>query len=405
MTTDKVSLSTGKSLALDSRQQTALTDFLVRLVQTKSLSTAEGPLSVVIKDELASIGVGDVQVDSIGNVVARLGTGEGPTLLYNAHMDTVQATDEAWEHAPLAAEVEDGVLYGLGACDMKGSLAAMVYAVQSLLQTGTPLNGQLVLAFVVQEETCEGLAMHSLDEELNLNPDWVLLGEPTDMHMSLGQRGRVMLKVTVRGRSSHAARPDLGQNAITAAARLIFGIELLSSEMLNDPLLGPGSVAVTHIESHEVSLNAIPDRCTFYVDRRLTLGETPNMALSQMERVIVTENTDADVEITEYRARSYTGQQCEGRESFNAWAIEAQHPLVTALKDAAGQVLGKQPKSIYWQFSTDGVYTMSEANIPSIGFGPGNPDHAHTVNDHVRLDDVSRAAHVYALLAASLLSA
>ena len=389
-------------LALQLEERAAMTEFLRRLVQTPSLSTKEDVVADLVEAELAHVGVGDVGRDSMGNVIARLGSPGGPTLVYNTHLDTVGATNAGWVEDPFAARVDGDVLYGLGACDAKGSLAAMTYAAGRLAQLDA-LQGQLVLAFVVQQETCEGLGMRAVVEEGGVKPDWVVLGDPTDMQISRGQRGRVRLRVTTQGKASHAARPDLGQNAIVGAARLIFGIDMLTAEMHDDPFLGPGSVAVTHIESQEASLSAIPDQCTFYVDRRLTLGETVNMALAEIERIIATEGVDAEVEITEYEATSYTGVQCNEREAFNAWALEADHPLVTSLGETVRHTLGYEASLIHWPFSTDGVYTMGEADVPTVGFGPGNPDHAHTVNDQVRIDDLANAAHVYAALAARLL--
>jgi putative selenium metabolism hydrolase len=262
-----------------------------------------------------------------------------------------------------------------------------------------------MLTYTVQEETCEGLGMRCLVEESGLQPDWVVVCEPTDMQISRGQRGRVMLKVTTHGKSSHAARPDLGENAINAAARLIFGIDLLSADLHSDPFLGPGTVAVTQIECLSPSRNAIPDQCTFFVDRRLTLGETVGMAVAEVERVIATEGVRAEVEVYEYSATSYTGKPCREREAFNAWAMEPGHEFVAALSDSVRHALGYTPHLIRWDFSTDAVYTIGAANIPTLGFGPGQPDHAHTIHDQVRLADVADAAHVYAALAAALLSA
>jgi putative selenium metabolism hydrolase len=402
MSTDKALSTLTADLALQLEERAAMTEFLRRLVQTPSLSTKEDVVADLVKAELAHVGVGDVGRDSMGNVIARLGSPGGPTLVYNAHLDTVGATNAGWVEDPFAARVDGDVLYGLGACDAKGSLAAMTYAAGRLAQLDA-LQGQLVLAFVVQQETCEGLGMRAVVEEGGVKPDWVVLGDPTDMQISRGQRGRVRLRVTTQGKASHAARPDLGQNAIVGAARLIFGIDMLTAEMLDDPFLGPGSVAVTHIESQEASLSAIPDECTFYADRRLTLGETATMALAEIERIIATERVQAEVEVTEYHARSYTGKVCSGREAFNAWGLEAEHPLVASLSEVVRRALGYEARLTHWHFSTDGVYTMGEAGIPTVGFGPGNPDHAHSVEDQVRLDDVANAAHVYAALGAHLL--
>jgi putative selenium metabolism hydrolase len=390
-------------LALGEGEREAMFDFLQRLVRTPSPSGQEGEMVRLVLAELESLGVSDVHTDSLGNVIARLGSGDGPTLLYDAHMDTVKAAQTGWPHDPLAATIQDGVLYGLGACDMKSGLAAMVYAAGRLAAQRIALAGQLVLACVVQEEPCEGYSISHLLVESGIQPNWVVLGEPSDLKVMLGQRGRVMLRVTVPGRTCHGSRPDLGENAIYAASRLIFGIELLADQMADDPLLGPASVAVTRIESDAPSLNAIPDRCVLYVDRRLTLGETPKRALTEIEAIIAREGIGAEVEITEYVATSYTGLECRRREAFNAWALDEDHLLVTAIYKAAEGALGFAPEVGRWAFSTDGVYTMGEMQIPTVGFGPGNPDHAHTVHDQVRLDDVAKAAHVYAGLAVALL--
>jgi putative selenium metabolism hydrolase len=182
---------------------------------------------------------------------------------------------------------------------MKGSIASVTYAAKRLVETDVELNGSLILAFVVQEERCEGCALKLMVEEEGIRPDWVILAEPSDLTIRRGHRGRVLFKVMVRGKSSHGSRPDLGENAITAAVRLIFSIDLLAAGLANDPFLGPGTLAVTHIESQGASANAIPDACTFYIDRRLTLGETATRAQMQIE-ASSSVRIQASVEIMEY---------------------------------------------------------------------------------------------------------
>ena len=300
--------------------------------------------------------------------------------------------------------IKNGVLYGLGATDMKGALAAMVYAAGLVQAHERELKGSMMLAFVVQEEPCEGLAVRMLMEEEEIRPDWVVLGEPTDLQISRGHRGRVMLRVTTRGRSSHASQPHLGDNAVYAAARLIFGVEMMQDDLPKDPLLGPGTIAVTDIRSRSASLNAVPDMCTFYLDRRLTLGETASGALAQVEALIAREGLAATVEITQSQATSYAGHSCQAEEAFPAWVLEAEHPLVSRLRQTVARTLGNHPRVIHWDFSTDGVYTMGQVNIPTVGFGPGDPNRAHTTQEQVRLKDVVRAAEVYTAFALDMLS-
>jgi len=393
---------------LSAQDQQKMVAFLRDLIRTPSLSCQEGAVATRIADEMRAIGFRDVAMDRIGNVIGRTGgpgRGRGPVLLFDGHMDTVGAPNpSAWRHAPFGAEIEKGVLYGLGACDMKGALAAMVYAGKLIAESHLPLKGDLVIACVVQEEPCEGLAARVLVEEEGVRPDWVVLGEPTSMNIARGQRGRVEFQVTAHGRACHASQPELGENAVYAASRLIFGMELLSGNLGHDRFLGAGSLAVTHIQSEAGSRNVVPDRCSFILDRRLTLGESEAKALAEVQSVIAREGVRADVQVTEYRSTSFTGYAASQREYFPAWATDENHPLVQALERAVREESGARAKITQFPFSTDGVYTAGVLGIPTVGLGPGDEKLAHTADEHVRLDDVIQAAHIYARLAASLLA-
>jgi putative selenium metabolism hydrolase len=382
----------------------AMTTFLQELVRIPSLSHHEGAVAARLADEMRSVGLDEVWTDRIGNVIGRIGSGEGPKLLLNGHLDTVDVGDpQRWLHAPYDGVEKDGILYGRGACDMKGGLAAMVYGAKALLDSGADLAGDLYLVGVVQEEPCEGLGMRVLVEEEGIRPDYVVLCEPSDLQVRLGHRGRLEMQMEVRGRAAHASSPSLGDNAIHNAARLIFGLELLASRLPTDPFLGQGSLTVTEIESEAASRNAVPDRCTFYVDRRLTLGETENKALAEVQNIINTEEMDAQVRVTEYRATSYAGYECRIKNAFPAWAMPEHHPLVQTTARSVRETLGYRPRLGRWAFSTDGIYTSGVANIPTVGFGPGEERYAHTLDDQVRLKDVADAARVYARLAIELL--
>ncbi len=389
---------------LSPQDRNDLTAFLRDMVQTPSPSTQEGAVAKRIVAEMTRLGFRDVRTDRIGNVVGWIGPGHGPVLMLNGHMDTVRVSDpETWSRAPFGAEVEDGLLYGLGACDMKGGLAAMVYGAKLLRDAGVALKGDVVVACVVQEEPCEGIGSRVLIEEEGVRPEWVVLGEPTDLNVSRGHRGRLEMCLVAHGRSAHAACPDLGDNAIYTAARLSFGLELLAGQLGDDDFLGPGTLAVTDISSIASSRNAVPDRCELIIDRRLTLGENETKALAEVQRVIAREGVRAEVEVTEYHAVSYTGYTCDAREFYPAWVMPEDHPLVTAAVRAVRAQLKRRPQVGRWDFSTEGVYTAGVADIPTVGFGPGDPHHAHTADEYVRLSDVYAATEVYARLAAGLL--
>ena len=401
---------------LPSQDRSDLVAFLQDLIRTPSPSTEEKAVAERLAEEMRRVGFPRVRRDRIGNVIGCLpstvseaasghrGAGAGPRLIYDGHMDTVSVSDPAsWSRDPYGAKIEGGVLYGLGACDMKGALAAMVYGSKALIDAGVQLAGELCVVGIVQEEPCEGLAMQVLIEEEGIRPDFVVLGEPSNLQIKRGHRGRVEMKVTVRGRSCHASTPRRGRNAVYDAARLIFGVELLASQLADDAFLGRGSIAVTQIESSAASRNAIPDSCAFYIDRRLTLGETEAKALAEIQRVIARERVQARVEVTDYQATSYAGYECRAREFYPPWALDQDHPLVQATGKAIRETLGYRPKIGQWAFSTDGTYTMGRANIPTVGFGPGEERFAHTVDDQIRLADVVAAARVYARLAVEVL--
>lgn len=384
----------------------ALVQFARELIQLPSPSGQEGAVAQRLAGEMRRLGWQDVFTDRIGNVVGRLGSGEPPILLYNGHMDTVGPGDlKQWAHDPYAAELEKGVIHGLGAVDMKGALAAMAYAAPAILAHAPRLKGTLYFVGVVQEEPAEGLGMKVLVEEEGIRPDFVVLGEATNLQVSRGQRGRVEIRVTTHGRSCHACSPEQGHNAINAAARIIFETELLAPKFMSDPFLGSGTLAVTQIESMAGSRNAIPAACTFYLDRRLTLGETEAKALAEIQHIVARERLKADVAVSEWDIVSYTGYRAHVRDSYPAWVVPEDHPLVQAVTQTVRQTLGYRPRLERWAFSTDGVYTMGVAGIPTIGFGPGDERLAHTVEDQVRVEDLVAAARVYAALAVRMLGA
>jgi putative selenium metabolism hydrolase len=388
---------------LKHQDQTALTNLLREIIQIPSPSSQEGPLAERITAEMTELGLRDVHTDQIGNVVGWIGSGKGPLLMLSGHMDTTRVSNPAsWNHAPLEAEVEGGTLYGLGACDMKGGLAAMLYGAKLLKPMEDQLGGSVVIACTVQQELCDGTASRVLVEEDGIHPDWVVLGEPTDMNVSRGQRGRVEMRLVTHGCAAHAACPDVGDNAIYTASRIVFGLELLAGQLGHDDFLGRGTLAVTNISCNTGGHNAVPDRCELILDRRLTVGENETKALAEVQRVIAREGVQAEVEIAEYAVESYTGYTCHGRLCYLPWVMAEDHPLVTTAVQAARAQTKRRPLVGCWDFSTEGVYTAGVAGIPTVGFGPGNPRRSHTADEHVRLTHVYTAAEVYARIAVEL---
>ena len=391
------------SWQLSPTETEALLNFLQRLVQTPSLPGQEGAVAALVQAEMQRLGFAGVNMDSAGNVSGRIGNDSGPTLLLNAHMDTVTVAEPGrWKVDPWSAEVQQGRLYGLGSCDMKGGLAAAVYGAAHLLRTGAPLAGQVVVATVGLEEPAEGVGTRAFLEESGLHPQWVVIAEPSDLQVVRAQRGHLEIQLTLQGKSAHSARPELGENAIYAAARVIFGLEILAEQLAEDPFLGTGVLAVTDIRSHAVSRNAIPERCELIIDRRLTVGETEALALAEIQRIVAREGVHAAVAVIEEEVRTHTGKVLRARRASPSWALDEHHPLITAMLQAARDV-NLRPGLSKWYFATEGAYTAGVAHIPTVGFGPGDPNLAHTCNENVPLEQVYSAAGAYAALAARLL--
>ncbi len=388
---------------LSSEGRQSLLRFLQALVRTPSLSGHEGSVAALIVDEMRRLGYDDVRVDEAGNVLGRIGPARGPMLMFDSHMDTVEVADpHRWKVDPYGAVVEGDQLYGLGACDMKGGLAATVYGAAQLAGRRDLLSGSILVACVGLEEPSEGTCTRALLEGSGLCPDWVIIPEPSNLQVVRAQRGHLEMMLTVKGKSAHSSAPELGVNAIYAGARILFGLEILAGQLMDDPFLGPGVLAVTEITSHSASRNAIPDRCDMFLDRRLTVGETEEMALLEIQRVIAREGIDADVHVIEHEVTTHTGQVLRARRASLPWALDERHPLVQAMLQAARNG-GLRPGITRWSFATEGAYTAAVAGIPTVGFGPGDPAMAHCGNEYVDLKQVYAAAQAYAALAETLL--
>lgn len=388
---------------LTAEERQALLNFLGALVRTPSFSGDEGAVAALIMAEMQHLGFDDVCIDAAGNVVGRVGPQTGPALMFNSHMDTVKVADPAaWRVDPFGAEIHEGRLYGLGACDMKSGLAATVYAAALLKKRGVALQGPVHVVCVGLEEPAEGTCTRILFEEDKLRPDWVVIAEPSNLQVVRGQRGHVEMTLSVKGRSAHSSAPELGSNAIYTAARLVFNLEILSGQLADDLFLGPGVLAVTDIRSNAVSRNAIPDRCEMTLDRRLTVGETEAMAQLEVQRIINREGANAEVHVIEEEVTTHTGKVYRVRRASLPWALEERHPLVKAMAQAA-RTVGLRTGMTRWHFATEGAYTAAVAQVPTVGFGPGNPALPHTVNEYVEVEQVYAAAQAYAALGEQLL--
>jgi putative selenium metabolism hydrolase len=381
-------------------QREAIIRFLRELCAIPSYDSQIRAVCERAAAEMRMLGFDDVFFDRMGNIVGRIG--DGPrTLLYDSHLDTVGVGDrDAWEWDPFEGRIEDGVFYARGACDEKGSTPGMIYGLALARDLGL-LAGCTAYYFGNMEEWCDGIAPHALVEVEGIRPDFVVIGEPTRMQIYRGHKGRVEMQVVAKGRSAHAASNFLGDNAIYKLLPVIEAISRLEPELGDDPFLGHGRITVTDMRVKTPSINAVPDEALIYIDRRLTFGESPEQELARIQRIIG-QRDDIAASILHYDDPSYTGFVFPVDKIFPAWALAEDHPLVQAGVRAGQALWGAPLPTGKWDFSTNGIYWAGKAGIPSIGFGPGDEIHAHTVIDQVILDDVVRATEWYAALPAYL---
>jgi putative selenium metabolism hydrolase len=263
----------------------------------------------------------------------------------------------------------------------------------------------LYVVGTVQEEDCDGLALEYICTEVLPRPDVVVLGEATNLQVYRGHRGRAEFAIHTRGRAAHASAPERGVNAIYRMAPILEEIEALNERLAVDPFLGKGTVVVSKVEAQTPSLNAVPDGCTIYLDRRLTIGETVESARAELESLPAVQKGEARLDLLRYAGEAYTGMTLTTDKYFPTWVLPVDDPAVRAGVEAARHALGVTPQVGRWVFSTNGVASAGKLGIPTIGFGPANEIHAHSPDDQCPLEHLAPAVAWYAAFPGAYLSA
>jgi putative selenium metabolism hydrolase len=373
--------------------------FMLEICEIPSMDSKIGPVGERIQAEMKKLGFDEVRFDKMGNTIGRIGNGER-VIVYDSHIDTVGIGDPAsWEWDPFKGKVEDGILYARGACDEKGSTPGMIYGLAMARDLGL-LDGWTAYYFGNMEEWCDGIAPNTFVEvDPGVKPDFVVIGEPTKMLTYRGHKGRLEMVVRAKGKSAHAASNHLGDNAIYKLLPIIAGIRDLEPQLGDHEFLGHGKITVSDMLVQTPSINAVPDEAIIFIDRRMTFGETKEQVRAQVEALIPDEFKDTvTLEELFYDEPSYTGFKFPVDKYFPAWALDEDHTLVRAGQLAREQIGLPSAPSGRWNFSTNGIYWAGKAGIPSIGFGPGDEETAHTVNDSVSLDDMVKATEFYGIL-------
>ena len=385
-----------KAKAAEYRDYTA--QILSEMVKIKSYSSEEEAVCKKIMEQCKEAGADTVRLDGLGSVIATVGNGK-KMIAFDAHIDTVEVGEmKNWDFDPFSGEIKDGLIHGRGTSDQKGGAASMVAAIRILKDLKYAGEYTVMFTFTVMEEDCDGMCWKYLIEEENVRPDLWVSTEPTTCQLYRGHRGRMEIKCTFRGISCHGSAPERGESAAYKVGRAVLAIEKMNADLQpdEDGFLGKGTAVVSQIIVNGPSQCAVPDYGMVYIDRRLTWGETAELAIQQVKDAM-----GADVEVVEmpnYEKTGYTKKEYSQELYFPTWKIEASHPLVVGGVKAYEELFDKAPVVDKWTFSTNGVAVCGRHQIPSIGFGPGDESQAHAPNEINRVDDLEICAAFYANL-------
>ena len=370
-------------------------EFAQKLVQTKSYSGQKEPLIRLVEREMKRLGYEEVRIDSMGNVLGRIGTG-AKSILFDAHGDTVEVPDEKeWKIPPFSGQIVDGYLHGRGSVDMKSSIAATVYAGAIAQKKGWLKNKTIYVSCTVFEEDCDGENLKHLFREFQFRPDYVVIAEPSNNVITLGHKGKAQIVIRTQGISAHGAAPEKGMNAVYEMAEIIQRVERTHQNLaVKDGL--KGSLVLSRVSSVSASLNAVPSACEIYLDRRTIPGETATTVQREIEAII--EDKSASWEIGTLHRKSWTGMDIEYQPFHEPWKIDPDHELTQACTKAYQKNFGHEPTEFgFWDFSTNAVTPVS-MGIPTIGFGPGDYQLAHMRDEHCPVDQIVDACRFYVRL-------
>ncbi|MDR2163439.1 MAG: M20/M25/M40 family metallo-hydrolase [Clostridiales Family XIII bacterium] len=390
-------------------------DFCARLIRVPSLPGEEGAVANIVQDEMVSLGYDEVFRDDWGNVVGLVhGTEDGPSIMYNGHMDVVTegAVSEWTGYDPYGAAIDEAlvlnrdgsleelteVMHGRGASDMKCGLGAQIYtgaALVRLKREGVSWKGSFILAAVVLEENAEMMGTIKLTEETfskrGIRVDAMVSAEPSSLDLKLGHRGRLELKITVYGKSCHGSSPWLGVNAVEKAAPLITAIRtLFDAKTTEDIHLGRPGITLTIIDCEPAALCIVPDRCHLTYDCRLIPGETVTGAIAEIQALIDDMHAkdpcfNAGIAINSSVRHAYTGLYEEIESQKEVWIIDREHPFIRACAAGLTEV-GQEVRYGYWAFSTDIPQLGSVMKKPCVGYSGGQEYYIHNGTEKIRLD-------------------
>jgi acetylornithine deacetylase/succinyl-diaminopimelate desuccinylase family protein len=366
----------------------------------------EGEICEFLKETFTNIGFDIVETQETSfpgafNVIGRIkGTGGGPSLLFNGHMDTVPANKMPY---PFTPRMINGKLFGRGTCDMKGGLTSMIIACKCLIDSNINLHGDLLMTAVVDEEvTHEGITTLIKG---GVNADYAVVGEPTNLEISYASKGKAEFQIETHGKTAHCSTPELGINAIVKMAKIISTLNSSLTKQLQKkrhPEFGAPVFTIVNIHGGgPVTLSTVPEHCKIEIDRRLIPGETYDEATKEIEDILEQLKTrdpqlQAELKLTDEVLRY-------PRLPF---ATPIDSKIVAALSEAYRDTVGKEPSLTVSSFYGDAEALRNKLGIPTVYFGSsGSPPSSHSDHENVPIDQIVVASKIFALTAMKICKA
>lgn len=366
------------------------------LISKKSYSGFEKEAVEVLEKFFKDSEFDEIIIDKygscIGGIFGKRDTGDGLVTLFDGHIDTVKVNEDDWTKDPFNSEIIDNKIYGRGASDMKGALSSMAVAVSKFAKdTDKDFSGKIYVSGSVFEEVFEGVAPRSVSELVN--PDFVIIGEASELNLKIGQRGRAEIVVETFGKSAHSANPEVGENAVLEMMKLIGEIDKIIPPTQDK--LGDGILVLTDIKSSPYpGSSVIPNYCRTTYDRRLLVGETIDSVLNPIQEVIDRMKINAKVSISEESKTCYTGEKISSGRFFPGWIYDEKEDLIQ--KSYKGLInSGLNPEITNYSFCTNGSHYAGEKGIMTIGFGPSNENLAHKDDEYIKLEQLDKALDGY----------
>lgn len=378
-------------------------DRVIRAVQDSirvpSVFGTESAIAAFFAELMRSVGFSTVEQREAApgrpNVIGTLDTGRpGPHLVLQGHMDTVPVGEHP---EPFSAEIRDGAIHGRGASDMKGPLATAVMAVELAQRAHADLAGRCTVVCTVDEESEKRGIFEVVDH--GLEADFGICVEPTDLRVAIAQKGCLSARVTTHGVAAHGANPHMGVNAIGKMADVVKAIETAVLPKVDIP--GVGEVSATYnvgvIDGGQMFF-IVPDRCSVWVDRRTVPGESLQEALKELARLVHAIDPDAEV-LAERQDWQWERIQQRG---IGSCSVDLDSPVVRAVVAGIESVSG-QPATMHVQNAwceTD--FLVNDLKIPTVNFGPGQMELAHTSTEHIEVASVLSGVQALALAIGAL---